>query len=110
MAWQHPREYYRVTYPASLRPRLTVQAADFEVIDVCERGLRFALAGAQPPGVGFEVRGRFQPHGGTPVDICGEVVRVERDEVALKLDHRIPLPTIMAEQRFLLTRPRTKRA
>lgn len=106
MSWPHAREYYRVAYPTSLRPRLEVLDHQFDVVDVSERGLRFRLGKAAAPEPGNEVQGTLQFRRGDTVPIRGVVVRIDDGEVATRLDEGIPLRVIMAEQRFLLDRHR----
>jgi len=107
MSWPHAREYYRVAYPTSLRPRLEVLDHQFDVVDVSERGLRFRLGQAAAPDAGNEVQGTIRFRRGDTVPIRGVVVRVdENGEVAARLDDGVPLRVIMEEQRFLLDRHR----
>jgi hypothetical protein len=106
MGWVHNREYYRVTYPTTLRPRLLVQGHTFDVVDVCERGIRFQLGEAVPPDVGYEIQGTVRFRRGETVDIRGTIVRIHDSEIAARLDSGIPLRAIMEEQRFLLDRRR----
>lgn len=107
MAWQHSREYYRVAYPTSLRPRLEVQGHFFDVIDVSEKGMRFTLGKtAEPPRLGDEVAGTIRFRRGEEVQVRGAVARLDGREVAVRLEDGIPLRTIMEEQRFLLNRHR----
>ncbi len=107
MGWQHSREYYRVAYPTSLRPRLDVQSHHFDVIDVSEKGMRFALGRtAEAPQVGDEVAGTIRFRRGEEVAVRGTVVRLDGREVAVKLEQGIPLRVVMEEQRFLLDRHR----
>lgn len=106
MPWLHEREHYRVAYPPQLRPKFMVQGFTFDVVDVCERGLRFQLATADPPDAGFEVAGTLRFRRGETAQVRGTVLRVVDGEVAVRLDDRVPLRVIMEEQRFLLDRNR----
>ncbi|MBK8005330.1 MAG: PilZ domain-containing protein [Gemmatimonadetes bacterium] len=107
MGWQHSREYYRVAYPTDLRPRLDVQSHFFDVIDVSEKGMRFALGKtADAPRLGDEVAGLIRFRRGEEVEVRGMVIRLDGREVAVRLEDGIPLRVIMEEQRFLLERHR----
>ncbi len=106
MPWLHDREHYRVAYPQQLRPKFMVQGFTFDVVDVCERGIRFALGSADPPDPGFEVQGTIRFRRGETVAVRGTALRVAEQEVAVRLDDRVPLRVIMDEQRFLLDRNR----
>jgi len=107
MGWIHNREYYRITYPTTLRPKLLVQGHTFEVVDVCERGIRFLLGEAVPPDVGYEIAGTVRFRRGETVEVRGAVLRLTNGEIAARLDAGIPLRAVMEEQRFLLDRRRS---
>ncbi|HSB52756.1 MAG TPA: PilZ domain-containing protein [Gemmatimonadales bacterium] len=106
MGWVHNREYYRIAYPAALRPKLLVQGHTFDVVDICERGIRFRLGEAGAPDVGLELEGTVRFRRGETVTVRGAILRVNQDEVAARLDAGVPLRAIMDEQRFLLDRRR----
>jgi PilZ domain len=106
MAWAHEREHYRVAYPTALRPKLLVHGVSFDVVDICERGLRFRLGTADAPQPGFEVQGVIRFKRGETVNVRGTVLRVVQGEVSAKLDEGIPLRVVMDEQRYLLDRNR----
>jgi PilZ domain len=106
MGWIHNREYYRITYPTTLRPKLLVQGHTFEVVDLCERGIRFRLGDAMPPDVGYDMAGTVRFRRGETVEIRGTILRLNDGEIAARLDAGIPLRAIMEEQRFLLDRRR----
>ncbi len=106
MGWVHNREYYRVAYPVALRPKLLVQGHTFDVVDVCEHGIRFALGDASSPEAGFEIEGTLRFRRGETLPLRGTVLRVMDGEVAASLEMGIPLRAIMEEQRFLLDRRR----
>lgn len=107
MGWVHNREYYRVAYPVQLRPKLLVQGHTFEVIDVCEHGIRFSLGDAAAPDAGYEVEGTLRFRRGETIPVRGTVLRVIEGEVAARLEAAgVPLRAIMEEQRFLLDRRR----
>jgi len=106
MGWVHNREYYRIAYPTALRPKLLVQGHTFDVVDICEKGIRFLLGEAVPPDVGFEVEGTVRFRRGETIAVRGTVLRIIEGEVAARLDSGVPLRAIMEEQRFLLDRRR----
>ena len=106
MGWVHNREFYRIAYPTTLRPRLLVLGHTFEVIDICERGIRFVLGEAMAPEEGYALEGTVRFRRGETINVQGEVLRVKDGEVAARLDSGVPLRAIMEEQRFLLDRRR----
>lgn len=95
------RNYYRVSYPESERPRFVSGTSISEVMQFSERGLRFRTAGP-PPVEGSEISGRFAMHHGYEVRVAGRVVWSDENTVALNLDHvSIPFLAVMREQIYL---------
>ena len=37
------RKYFRIEYPASIRPILKIRKHEFEVVDISEKGVRFSI-------------------------------------------------------------------
>jgi hypothetical protein len=106
MSWVHNREYYRIAYPSALRPKLLVQGHTFDVVDICEKGIRFRLGEAGAPDVGWELEGTVRFRRGDTVSVRGIILRIVQGEVAARLEDGVPLRSIMEEQRFLLDRRR----
>ncbi len=106
MPWPHEREHYRVTYPSSLRPRLTIQGHSFDVLDLSERGLRFRLGDVPAPAPGNDLEGTVRFRRGEALTVRGTVLRVIDHDVSVRLEEGIPVRVIMEEQRFLLHRHR----
>lgn len=95
------RNYYRVSYPESERPRFVFGTSISEVMQCSERGLRFRTAGPVPIE-GSEISGRFAMRHGCEVRIAGRVVWSDENTVALNLDHApIPFLAVMREQIYL---------
>ncbi len=93
------RDYYRIDYPDSHRPRLWVPFGCLEVLDCSETGLRYRLSGEPAPEVGAEVEGRLRLGSGRDLRVHGRVTRVREDAVALDLSEPgIPFRVILQEQ------------
>ncbi len=101
------RETFRIPYPEGERPRLGLltgeQAAAeprwFEVLDASEEGLRFRSDGGFTLGQAVEARVEFPT--GRWARVKGEVVRVDGDQVGLRLTRPIPAGIIVEETRRL---------
>lgn len=107
---ENRRGYYRIQFPTEARPRLLLDSPGpvhpvGEVIECSERGLRFAVPTRWLLPVGTSVSGRVLFPRGAEAHVAGTVIRMQQDEVALKLGRQgIPLGTILDEQRYLRTR------
>lgn len=101
MAFDNRREYYRIPFPESDRPRVVVGTSISEVIECSERGLSYQPA-AEAIGVGEVVEGRIRFPRGVELPIRGEVVRVGDDRISLELKGTgIPFAVIFQEQLHL---------
>jgi hypothetical protein len=95
------RALYRVVYPLSERPLLTIGRVVHEVVDCSEEGLRYETRGSTLPVIGSQMRGVVRFHGERTSMIHGEVIRAARGIVVLALDPPLSFADIMAEQRYL---------
>lgn len=110
MRWLNRRECYRVVYPRTARPILTVKKKhsaqqrqlDFQIVDISEQGICFRDNGSLGP-LG-ELEGIVRFHNGETHRISGCVVRQTHDSVCVQLHSGIPWNKILAEQRRLISR------
>lgn len=101
VSFDNRREYYRIPFPQTERPRVVVGLSISEVIECSERGLSYRPA-AEVGGVGEVLEGRIRFPRGVELPIRGEVVRVADDRVALSLKGAgIPFAVIFQEQLHL---------
>jgi hypothetical protein len=99
------RARFRIRFPLAERPRLFVGGVEHIVIDCSERGLRFVLREGQCPRVGTDIDGQLQFRCGRLVAVCGSVVRVVDDHVAVQFTtSSVPFGVILDEQRRLRKR------
>jgi hypothetical protein len=95
------RAYFRVIYPADHRPQILIRTMMYEIIDICEIGIRFA----NPehlilPGDIFQAVVTL--HDNDPINIVGRIIRIADTEAAMMMTIRgIPYRKIIAEQAFL---------
>lgn len=98
VAFDNRREYYRIPFPETDRPRVVVGTSISEVIECSERGLSYRPA-AEPGDLGEVLEGRIRFPRGVELPIRGEVVRVTDDRVSLSLKGTgIPFAVIFQEQ------------
>lgn len=99
------RRSYRIKYPVADRPvfRDFDDWAEYRVVDCSELGLRFAVAkGAEPPGVGWPMRGIIRLLCGTEAPVAGMVARIERSEVVVHFSsHTLPRDVMFQEHLYL---------
>ncbi|MBA3072486.1 MAG: PilZ domain-containing protein [Anaerolineae bacterium] len=94
---QHVRIFYPPRCPVKFLPEMIVNHHNCLVLDISEGGIRFAISNA------LLIKQRTLtallrfPDGGE-IEITGEVVRRNYNQVALKLEKGIPYSRIMSEQ------------
>ncbi len=103
MSYEFERSAYRIPYPPTARPRLTLGEREVPVVDCSERGLRFAADGTLLPAVGSRIIGQVHLlSGGPALPVEGTVIRCQSGEVAVQLkEPGIPFRAVFAEQRYL---------
>jgi len=97
---EEKRRYYRIEYPASLRPTLKIRKHEFEVVNISEKGVMF-LADKKIE-FGRWVSGDVTFFDGQPIGIEGKIVRKHENNIGMFLTIKpIPYSKILSEQRFL---------
>jgi len=98
------REHFRLVYPIAARPVMVVQGTEFRLSEISEEGGRAIantddLASLEQQGqvtIGFS--------NGKQVGTNATVLRVDGDEIILKLSPAIALSVILEQQRWLVSR------
>ena len=102
MKWPHERAFYRIEYPTRERPSLEAHGVVYDVIDICETGVRYHVLNGRPT-IGDSLHGTVRFRRGEEVPVTGEIVRVQDGYAAVRLDPPgVPLRIILEEQKFLL--------
>lgn len=97
---QEKRRYYRIEYPASMRPTLKIRNHEFEVVNISEKGVLF-LADKRT-SFGRWVSGEVTFYDGQTMGIEGKVVRKYENNIGIFLAIKsIPYSKILSEQRLL---------
>ncbi len=95
------REHYRIRYPLSCRPKLTIRNSEYETIDISERGIRFSCKEINEFQTGIELEVSITFHNGEYLDLEGEILRTDEKVAVLRLSKSIPFKRIVAEQRYI---------
>ncbi|NRA63841.1 MAG: PilZ domain-containing protein [Pseudobacteriovorax sp.] len=105
---KHPRSFFRLEYPESVRPKIFVDDGMYTVINLSEEGVKFVRPGRNPEHLAEPspkvLTGKILFQNDEVWDVKGHVLRVEDQTVVLKLSQGLSFGKIMAEQRFLLKR------
>ena len=97
---QEKRKFFRIEYPASIRPTIKVRKHEFEVLDISEKGVRFFLE--KEIKFGRWVNGNITFHDGKTISIEGRIAWKRGENVGMFLTVKaIPYTRIIAEQRLL---------
>lgn len=92
------RQYYRLRYPKTERPRIKAWGQQFPVTEISEKGLRLLFSSEVKVGRGTEVEGIVILSSGESVEIKGEVLRLDGAELVIKLAEGPSLKHMTAEQ------------
>jgi hypothetical protein len=97
------RQYYRIRYPLSYRPKIRIQNEDYGgvVVELSERGVRFICEGniILSEGSALEVNITFRD--GESFELTGEILRVTKEGVIVRFLDWLPLSRVMKEQIYL---------
>jgi len=97
---ENKREFYRLRYPTQCRPTLILLGKNYEVIDICEKGVKFLLVTGRELRPGMEVQFTITFHDDS-LNLAGEILRVDERTAVIHLENPIPLGRIIEEQRYV---------
>ncbi|MDH5473324.1 MAG: PilZ domain-containing protein [Gammaproteobacteria bacterium] len=103
MKAEKQRKYFRLTYPASYRPTLLLDAFDYEIEDISEYGLKVKTNNDPAFMVDDTVMAIIAFPGGREFDLSGQVVRMDQGYVGLQLETPLPNSIIKSEALYLMT-------
>jgi hypothetical protein len=113
------REFYRIRYTDSYRPKIRIEGedSDGETVELSERGVRFRYQGAGQLSSGLKIEINITFHDGKSIQlkgellrvrkedvirrINGELVRVRRRDVIMRFSGSIPIYRLMNEQKYI---------
>ncbi|MBW2148868.1 MAG: PilZ domain-containing protein [Deltaproteobacteria bacterium] len=90
------RDHFRVTYPYTERPKLTITGEGFDIIDISEKGIKFSLDTTLRATISF--------HDGESLHVEGKIIRIRNNEIVVHLSKDIPPERISTEQRYLMNK------
>ena len=97
---QDKRKYFRLEYPAPIKPTLKIRKYEFEVVDISEKGVRFSAD--KEIKFGRWVTGNITFYDGQAVGIEGRIAWKRGESIGMFLTIKsIPYPKILSEQRLL---------
>jgi PilZ domain-containing protein len=96
------RNYFRIQFPITQRPRLVVSTAEFEVLELAETGARIIVGDAQVSETSGEFEATIQFPDGASASVTARVHRREINEAVLRFAANLPYPIIAGQQRRLL--------
>lgn len=96
------RDYFRLEYPYEYRPVLYHQGCQYQIVNISEYGVKFRGEGCSDFSVGQQVNGTIVFHDEERYVCLGEVLRIGRHSVVLKLQQAIPLHKIRSEHILLI--------
>lgn len=100
---EQKREYFRVEFPHSYRPSLTMDVDNYEIEDVSEFGMKFKAGQGAPFTVDDLIIGTIIFPDGKDFELSGQVTRIYDGYVSLELAEPLPLSKIRAEHQHLLS-------
>ena len=97
------REFYRIRYPDSYRPKIRIQDEDCdnETVELSEQGVRFRYQGPGQLSEGMEIEMNITFYDGDSFQLKGELLRVRKEDVIMRFSERIPIYRLMNEQLYL---------
>ena len=97
---QEKRKYYRIEYPASLRPTLKIRKHEFEIVNISEKGVMF-LSDKKSRFARW-VNGEVTFYDGQAIGVEGRIVWKHAENIGMFLMIKsIPYARILSEQRLL---------
>ena len=102
------REFYRVEFPEHERPQLLLDECSYEVLDVCEAGIRFEVEDVASLISNGRVDAQMRFRDGALVDSSGTILYQRENSIVVILDQPISLRRVRAEHLYLINKYSTK--
>ncbi len=97
------RNHFRIEYPKEVRPKIEIGDQVFEVINLCEGGVKFSLVKSSPKmDEKKPILGKIVFYDSEEKNVIGTIIRSDKSSIVLKFTEGIPYQKIMNEQRFIL--------
>ena len=98
------REFYRVEFPEHERPVLFLNEIFYEVLDICEAGLRFEVDDVASIIGNGRIDAQLRFRDGAMVDSSGDILYQRDNSIVVILDNPISLRRVRAEHLYLINK------
>ena len=95
------RTHFRLEYPKPDRPTIQIDGTTFEILDLSEKGCRFAVTSIFSSAKAT-IRGTLRFKDGKTCDVVGHILRSTDDSCVLVLNKGVPLAKMHEEQMILI--------
>jgi hypothetical protein len=97
------REFYRIRYPDSYRPKIRIQDEDYdnETVELSEQGGRFSYKGPGELSEGLDIEMNITFYDGEFFHLKGEILRIRKEDVIIRFSERIPIYRLINEQLYI---------
>jgi len=102
------REFYRVEFPEQERPMLFLDEISYEVLDICEAGIRFEVDDISSFIANDRLNAQIRFRDGAVVDTSGDILYQRDNSLVVILDKPISLRRVRAEHLYLINKYSTK--
>ena len=101
---ENKRRHFRIDYPKPDRPTLIFDNLKLEILDLAEKGVKFACEGKFKPKPGHPILGKIKFKDGKECAVAGIVLRFDstRDLCVVTLTKGVPYPKMMEEQLVII--------
>jgi len=96
------RDYFRIQFPITQRPRLVAGNLDLEVLELSENGARVAVTEKDFPESSDSFPAVIRFKDGTTGSVVASIHRSETDQAILRFAENLPYSVIAAQQQRLI--------
>jgi hypothetical protein len=96
------RRFYRIPYPTSAQPVMSIKETSCRITELSEGGGRILSVGVYPALFKKPVDVKISFQSGRTAVTKAKLIRVDGDQIVLSFTPSIPLPILMEEQRMLI--------
>lgn len=98
------RQFYRVEFPEHERPVLFLDEVSYEVLDICEAGIRFEVEDVASLITNRRIDAQIRFRDGAMIDSSGNILYQRENSVVVILDQPISLRRVRAEHLYLINK------
>ena len=98
------RDYFRLEYPYEYRPIMVYDDQQYQVVNISEYGIKFKTHDAAHFVLDQQLEASIVFHDQETYPCCGQVIRLGKKSVIVKLREPIPLHKIRSEHILLINR------